>query len=509
MNILKWMIFLFIAFASFLPITRLRLFDISKKYSGFKYVSLFLFLWTIIAWLKYVVLEPEQVYYLTLAIYPTLFALTAMLFIAIMNYLEKKLSSIIIGSLVVIVMLEVFVSFTNASHHLMIDLSPGEGFILAGFSTIPRGIGFYIHTVLCYVMLIVVVVLIFEKLIKALKRDNDVIPFVTMGAGIILGVGFNIIHIFCKPFTIDPTYIAFVLLITTLYYVFYIRDLRLIIELGRNEFILDNFREMYVICDHRNVVVGASDEFLDSFEIDLKKEMSYEALMEHIQDRAIVYEDQKVLNGKPFTKKRYLHMQKKKIQLPLFKYQGNFYLFYDETKVRKQINDVEYVKSHDLMTELYNRNYFEEMKKDLDEYADDYSLIMFDLDGLKFYNDYLGHASGDDMLKRFANMLQEVASTYNMTAIRMGGDEFLLIAVEPIPGAIDQTIKEISKLSEDKNNAYKIMFSYGMASKGSKNEVLERVFSKADDEMYKMKLEQADKKAELKRYLKKNKNKSI
>jgi diguanylate cyclase (GGDEF)-like protein len=503
MNIFKWLIFLFIAFISFLPLTRIRIFSINKRYAYFKYVSIILFIWTIISWLEFVIVDPNQVYYLTLAIYPTVFALTVALFVSIMTYLGNKLPKAFVLVVAFLLLVEIVVSFTNQYHHLMMDLSPGAGLLISSFSQIPRGVGFYIHTIMCYLMLILVFVIIFKKLIKDLKRDKDIIPFLTMGFGIILGVGFNVIHIFVRPFTIDPTYIAFVMLITLLYFVFYIRDLRLIIELGRNEFILDNFREMYVICNHRNTVVDASDEFLETFEVDITKEMSFEDLMEHLKNKAIIYENQSELSNNFDTTKRYLHMQKKQIHLPLFRYQGKFNLFYDETLVRKHINEIDYVKSHDLMTEIYSRNYFEELKIDIDKNCDVYSLIMFDVDGLKFYNDYLGHTVGDGMLIRFSRRLKEVADKYEMIPIRMGGDEFLLIALDPKPKAIELSIKEMLKLSEGKNSYKKILFSYGEASKDETIEDMEKVLSKADNEMYKMKIEQEAQKIELQKYLKK------
>jgi|AntAceMinimDraft_17_1070374.scaffolds.fasta_scaffold34817_2 diguanylate cyclase (GGDEF)-like protein len=505
MNIFKWLIFFIIAFVAFLPLTRIRIFNVNKRYFHFKYLSILLFSWTVLSFLEYTSVDANQIYYLTLAVYPTIFALTATLFISIMYYLGKKVPKYVLFLIVLILVLELVVSFTNQFHHLMMDLTPGPNLILTSFEQIPRGIGFFVHTVLCYSMLVAVIVLILYKFIKDFKRDNDIVPFLTMVIGIILGIGFNMIHIFVRPFSIDPTYIAFVLLITLLYFVLYIRDLRLIIELGRNEFILDNFREMYVICNHRNIVVDASEEFLESFEVDITKEMSFDELMNHLKEKAVIYENQTELSSVFYTNKRYLHMLRKLIHLPLFRYQGSFYLFYDESNVRKHINDVEYVKSHDLMTELFNRNYFEEIKKDIDKNVEQYTLIMLDLDGLKFYNDYLGHASGDNMLIAFSNKLKEVADKFEMIPIRMGGDEFLLISLNPKPKAIELAIKEVLKLSEGKNSDKKILFSYGTASKEKASEDLEKVFSKADDGMYKMKIEQETQKLELQKYLKNKK----
>lgn len=78
----------------------------------------------------------------------------------------------------------------------------------------------------------------------------------------------------------------------------------------------------------------------------------------------------------------------------------------------------------DPLTELYNRNYFNHIEPKMDQEAFPQYLVMFDINDLKLVNDRFGHLIGDQMIKAFALQLKELDPS--ATAIRMGGDEFIL-----------------------------------------------------------------------------------
>ncbi|WP_404809812.1 GGDEF domain-containing protein [Methylobacillus caricis] len=58
------------------------------------------------------------------------------------------------------------------------------------------------------------------------------------------------------------------------------------------------------------------------------------------------------------------------------------------------------------------------------------SLIMFDIDFFKQYNDFYGHIQGDDCLKRVASILASAASRSRDFFARFGGEEFVLVLPE-------------------------------------------------------------------------------
>lgn len=58
------------------------------------------------------------------------------------------------------------------------------------------------------------------------------------------------------------------------------------------------------------------------------------------------------------------------------------------------------------------------------------SLIMFDVDYFKDYNDQYGHPAGDDCLKRVAQLLSTVAGRSRDLFARFGGEEFVMLLPE-------------------------------------------------------------------------------
>ncbi len=80
----------------------------------------------------------------------------------------------------------------------------------------------------------------------------------------------------------------------------------------------------------------------------------------------------------------------------------------------------------DSLTGTHNRNMLEELRSQLDCMCLYVSLV--DVDNLKSINDLIGHDAGDKILCQIADQLKK----RSMAVFRLGGDEFLLIDLQPI-----------------------------------------------------------------------------
>lgn len=103
----------------------------------------------------------------------------------------------------------------------------------------------------------------------------------------------------------------------------------------------------------------------------------------------------------------------------------------DVTNERKLEKRLERLSITDTLTELYNRRHFyAELKrclKSAQKESKPFSLILFDVDGFKQYNDKHGHLAGDQVLVGIAQIVQKSIRRHQDIASRFGGDEFTLL----------------------------------------------------------------------------------
>jgi GGDEF domain-containing protein len=86
----------------------------------------------------------------------------------------------------------------------------------------------------------------------------------------------------------------------------------------------------------------------------------------------------------------------------------------------------------DDLTGLYNGRFFRFMLANRIEYAREkqkygtVTLLLFDIDNFKRYNDQFGHAVGDEILKQTAALMRKTCRAHDIVA-RISGDEFAVI----------------------------------------------------------------------------------
>ncbi len=148
---------------------------------------------------------------------------------------------------------------------------------------------------------------------------------------------------------------------------------------------------------------------------------------------------------------------------------------------------------HDSLTGLYNRSYFEEELKRLENSRHTFpvSILVVDVDGLKFTNDAFGHDFGDKLLKKVSSILASNCRKEDVIA-RLGGDEFAII----LPGSplikaeiLSKRILEACRTSKCDDFFARPSVSIGCATQNDDSVSLSDIIKKADENMYRMKLE--------------------
>jgi diguanylate cyclase (GGDEF)-like protein len=116
-------------------------------------------------------------------------------------------------------------------------------------------------------------------------------------------------------------------------------------------------------------------------------------------------------------------------------------------------------------------------------------IVNLDVNGLKKVNDAHGHSQGDLLLKTFAKNLEEVFRE-SEHLIRLGGDEFCVIAKGVERSSIEHSLLKLNRLNRDasKNLPFQVTAAYGVAeSKEVTGNDAEDVSRLADRRMYDMK----------------------
>ena len=110
--------------------------------------------------------------------------------------------------------------------------------------------------------------------------------------------------------------------------------------------------------------------------------------------------------------------------------EGSVVAFRDISNQKMLEQRLRWQATHDHLTKLYNRRYFElKLERDLQQIqrtSISSALVYIDLDRFKYVNDAIGHEAGDRLLKDISKVLSDQLRRNDMVA-RIGGDEFAVI----------------------------------------------------------------------------------
>ena len=165
----------------------------------------------------------------------------------------------------------------------------------------------------------------------------------------------------------------------------------------------------------------------------------------------------------------------------------------DITERNRIKQEISYLSYHDQLTGLYNRRFFEEQLKRLDNPRNlPLSIIMGDVNGLKLVNDAFGHQIGDQLLKLIGDIIS-TSIRGNDIAARWGGDEFTILMPTSDLDAAEVLINRIHQKVEESTFDYgSLSISFGVETKRNKDEDINDLFKSAETLMYQNKLAEID-----------------
>lgn len=163
----------------------------------------------------------------------------------------------------------------------------------------------------------------------------------------------------------------------------------------------------------------------------------------------------------------------------------------------QSVNDyLEQIAMNDALTGIANRRHFDHHLREewgraqRNQYS--LALLMIDIDYFKQYNDFYGHLSGDQCLKRIATVLHGFARRPGDLVARYGGEEFAVV----LPGADLQDARSLAEqicaavrqekvIHAGSQIATVVTASVGVASCiPQENEAVEALIDQADEALY-------------------------
>ena len=143
--------------------------------------------------------------------------------------------------------------------------------------------------------------------------------------------------------------------------------------------------------------------------------------------------------------------------------------------------------SHDALTGLYNRGAYDLLMEDAD--TKHMALILIDVDYFKSVNDTYGHAVGDRVLKRVAEILRAIFRSVDILC-RIGGDEFAVVMTRVDSSmrhiVLSKMMKANDLLQHPKDDLPPVSLSVGVAFADRDNPQGD-IFTDADTALYRVK----------------------
>lgn len=166
----------------------------------------------------------------------------------------------------------------------------------------------------------------------------------------------------------------------------------------------------------------------------------------------------------------------------------------NEKKLRDLLQKSQEMSVTDGLTNLYNQAYFFllfrlELEK-ARRYHTPFSLIIFDVDRFKSYNDNMGHLKGSEVLQRIGEMMKLAFRASDLLA-KYGGDEFVVILPNSDKVGTFLAADRLREMVENEpfegkhlQPGGKVTLSMGIATYPEHGDTMEKILGNADKALY-------------------------
>ncbi|WP_426415260.1 sensor domain-containing diguanylate cyclase [Aestuariirhabdus sp. LZHN29] len=147
---------------------------------------------------------------------------------------------------------------------------------------------------------------------------------------------------------------------------------------------------------------------------------------------------------------------------------GSSALLRDITNQKRLEEELRALSNTDALTRLFNRRFLDEsLKAELERsyrYSSELSILMFDVDHFKKFNDNHGHEQGDRVLQAIAREMRRLSRSVDF-ACRYGGEEFMIILPNTgLEGAGVLAERLRSDIEKTEVDGLRVTISIGVAS---------------------------------------------
>lgn len=148
---------------------------------------------------------------------------------------------------------------------------------------------------------------------------------------------------------------------------------------------------------------------------------------------------------------------------------------------------VKSIKSNniDKLTGVYNRKKFDDIFNNKFKHKNNFYIIMYDIDNFKKINDTYGHAFGDEVIKKIANIAVECSKNYGKV-FRYGGEEFAVILDDYDQKKVIEIAEDIRSKVERSIWSEEVLITISLGV-SCKLDTKEETFERADNNLYKAK----------------------